>query len=191
MKIFYELFTSEFWNILLWPFQLSRLYFAFAVWSKLEKSREAFEICRKQVKGPSINNVGNFSKFLTPPSPISAVFSYYPAAILTNFWPLPIANVVYEQPPPSRGLKNIFGGNFRSNGSLSKELTCSKGQCLGFLEGFHLFMLELLWLDRLWAVWLRLLQLLLWSLLRFNLQSWVRNFRIPSWPGHYIFFIKK
>ena len=30
--------------------------------------------CSDSSKGPSINNVGNFSEFLTPPSPISAVF---------------------------------------------------------------------------------------------------------------------
>ena len=40
---------------------------------------------QKLNKEPSINNVGNFSGFLTPNSPMSAVFKYYPLAILTTF----------------------------------------------------------------------------------------------------------
>ena len=42
-------------------------------------------------KGPSINDVDNFSEFLTPP-PISAVFWYYLSAILTIFI------IYYKQP---------------------------------------------------------------------------------------------
>ena len=33
-----------------------------------------------------------FPGFLTPPSPMSAVFCYYPSAILTNFYPSPPPN---------------------------------------------------------------------------------------------------
>ena len=42
------------------------------------------------LKGPSIWDVGKFSRFLTPtPLPL-AVFYYYPSANLANFWPLPL-----------------------------------------------------------------------------------------------------
>ena len=51
---------------------------------------------------PSINDVGNFSRFLTPPSPVSAVF-YYILSVgnLDQFLTpplLPIADVVYGRP---------------------------------------------------------------------------------------------
>ena len=51
-------------------------------------------------KGPSINDVGNFSGFLTPPPPGRQFFS----TIRRQFWPifdpspLPIADVVYGRP---------------------------------------------------------------------------------------------
>ena len=40
--------------------------------------------------GPSIKDVGNFSRFLTPPS--AGIFYYYPSAILANFWPILLFN---------------------------------------------------------------------------------------------------
>ena len=54
---------------------------------------------------PSINNISNFFGFLTPPSPMLAVFLYYPSAILTNFWPLPPFNCRLR-------LLSIFNNNF-------------------------------------------------------------------------------
>ena len=54
---------------------------------------------------PSINNVSNFFGFLTPTSSMSAVFLYYPSAILTNFWPLPPFNCRLR-------LLSIFNNNF-------------------------------------------------------------------------------
>ena len=55
-------------------------------------------------KGPSINDVDNFSEFLTPP--ISAVFWYYLSAILTIFI------IYYKQPtlPRKKIMSNKFGG---------------------------------------------------------------------------------
>ena len=38
-----------------------------------------------QNKGSSINDVGNFSGFLTPPSPMSAVFYYVPSENFNGF----------------------------------------------------------------------------------------------------------
>ena len=53
-------------------------------------------------RGPSINDIGNFSKFLTPPSSMSAVFWYYQLAILTNLWPpLPSICQCYSWATPS------------------------------------------------------------------------------------------
>ena len=52
------------------------------------------------LRDPSINDVGKFSAFLRPPSPMSEVFWYFPSAIWTNFDPSPfsIANIVYGRP---------------------------------------------------------------------------------------------
>ena len=55
----------------------------------IQLGRPAYSLlacCSSSHRDPSINGVDFFSEFLTPPSPISAVFQSYLSAILTNFW---------------------------------------------------------------------------------------------------------
>ena len=69
----------------------------------------------KLEKGTIHKRCQQLFRILTPPSPISAVFLYYPSAILTNFWPLPPPNYrrrLWTAPNLKNQMgfyKNIFG----------------------------------------------------------------------------------